>query len=50
MRFAGGLGPEHLAADGFHPGPAIYRAWAAAAHDALLGTAAAPGRSEGGPR
>lgn len=23
------LGPQHMAADGFHPGPAVYAAWAA---------------------
>jgi lysophospholipase L1-like esterase len=37
MHFTAGLGPEHMAPDGFHPGPAIYRAWADAAHDALTG-------------
>lgn len=36
--FRSGLGPEHMAADGFHPGPAIYRAWADAVAAALLGT------------
>lgn len=40
MHFADGLGPEHMAADGFHPGPAIYRAWADAAYDALIAAGA----------
>jgi lysophospholipase L1-like esterase len=50
MRFAAGLGPEHMAPDGFHPGPAIYRAWADAAHDALVGSDAGSGLARGGPR
>ncbi len=50
MRFADGLGPEHMAEDGFHPGPAVYRAWAAAAHDALLRPAAASVRVAGDSR
>jgi lysophospholipase L1-like esterase len=50
MHFASGLGPEHMAADGFHPGPAIYRAWADAAHDALVGSDARSWLASGGPR
>jgi len=50
MRFAAGLGPEQMAPDGFHPGPPIYRAWADAAHDALVGSAAGPGLADGAPR
>lgn len=50
MRFAAGLGPEHMAPDGFHPGPAIYRAWADAAHDSLLGPDSASGPVPGGAR
>lgn len=35
LAIPGGLEPSHMASDGFHPGPAIHAAWAAAAVDRI---------------
>jgi lysophospholipase L1-like esterase len=43
--FQAGLGPEHMAVDGFHPGPAIYAAWADAVASVFLETAPADTRA-----
>lgn len=36
MAFKGALGPPVMAPDGFHPGPAVYEAWAAEAAGRIL--------------
>jgi len=36
LALAGGLDAAHMAADGFHPGPAVYGAWGAAAARRIL--------------
>ncbi len=35
LAFEGGLQASHMASDGFHPGPAVYEAWAAAAAERI---------------
>lgn len=47
LAFLAGLGAAHMAPDGFHPGPVLYDAWAAAAHRLLTDGADAAGPAAG---